>query len=270
MKNVFPVILLIAFSQAAAVRAQQTNLDPSIAKWEKEIVKLETLNLTEPKLANPVLFCGSSSIRLWKTLASDMSPWPSIGRGFGGAKSTDLIYYAPRIVAPHLGEANPNRCRAVVIFIANDIAGKDTDVPPAQVADRFCCLHLWIRQQDPTIPVFWIEVTPTRKRWVVWPKITDATRRIGQIIDTDENTHLIATAGAFLGLDGRPRPELFVEDQLHLSAAGYQLWSALIKTQLHLKLGPTVPWIKPVPLPDPANTQTPQETLTVPQPTIGS
>jgi lysophospholipase L1-like esterase len=27
-----------------------------------------------------------------------------------------------------------------------------------------------------------------------------------------------------LGADGRPRPELYVEDGLHMSAAGYALW----------------------------------------------
>lgn len=245
MRKILPLLLLLLFSQASATDAQETKLDSNIAKWEKDIVKLEERNLTEPKVATPILFCGSSSIRRWETLSDDMLPWPSIGRGFGGAKLPDLIHYAPRIVGPHLGVTNSERCRAVAIFVGNDIAGKNSDATPAEVADRFERLHLWIRQQDPTIPVFWIEVTPTESRWDLWPKIADATKRISQIIDTDKNTHFIATAGAFLGNDGRPRPELFVEDRLHLSAAGYQLWSAVIKSQLHCKLGAIKPWEKP-------------------------
>ena len=245
MKYILPLIVLVLVSLNSWVGAQEAELDPKIAKWEKDIVKLETHNLAQPKVANAILYCGSSSIRLWRTVATDMAPWPAISRGFGGAKLPDLIHYAPRIVGPHLGEKNPNRCRAVVVFVANDITGKDSDTTPEGVAKRFNTLHQWIRQQDPTIPVFWIEVTPTQKRWEQWPKIAEATKRIGKVIDADANTHLIATAGAYLGLDGQPRPELFVKDRLHLSQAGYQQWAALIKTQLHLKLGAIKPWEKP-------------------------
>ncbi len=263
-RNLSALIFLLFVSPTTPTHAQETVVAPSYAKWEKDIAGLEERNLTDSKVDRPVLFCGSSSIRLWESLVTDMSPWPSIGRGFGGAKLPDVIHYAPRIIGPHLGATNPNRCRAVVIFVANDIAGKDNDITPTEVADRFGRLHLWIRQQDSAIPVFWIEVTPTEKRWAVWPKIADATRQISQIIDADENTHLIATAGAFLGVDGRPRPDLFIDDMLHLSAAGYQLWAGLIKTQLHLKLGAIKPWQKPNPKLESGASQTATETLAQP------
>jgi len=245
MKSLLPLVVLVLVLSNSWVAAQETELDPEIAKWEKDIAKLEELNLAQPKVADAILYCGSSSIRRWATIATDMAPWPAISRGFGGAKLPDLIHYAPRIVGPHLGEKNPNRCRAVVVFVANDITDKDTETTPEEVAKRFSRLHQWIRLQDLTIPVFWIEVTPTEERWEQWPAIAEATRRIGKVIDADPNTHLIATAGAYLGLDGRPRPELFVKDRLHLSQAGYQQWAALLKTQLHLKLGAAKPWEKP-------------------------
>ena len=234
--NFWPLVLLLMINLGASVNAQQAGLDTSIAKWETDIAKLEELNLAQPSVAQSILYYGSSSIRLWETIADDMAPWPAIRRGYGGAKLPDVIHYAPRIVGPHIGVENPSRCRAVVLFVANDISGKG-DATPEEVAKRFKRLHHWIRQQDSTVPVFWIEVTPTQNRWAQWPKIAEATKQIAQVIAADENTHLIATAGAYLGLDGRPRPELFVEDRLHLSKSGYQLWASLIKAQLHLKLG---------------------------------
>jgi lysophospholipase L1-like esterase len=40
---------------------------------------------------------------------------------------------------------------------------------------------------------------------------------------------------AMLGPDGRPRTELYLEDGLHLSLAGYQLWRAILaRYQQHL------------------------------------
>lgn len=220
-----------------------TGLPPEIAKWETSIARLEQRNATEVPAGDRILFYGSSSIRLWGTIHEDMAPWPAIQRGYGGARLPDIIHYAPRVIGPHLGPDNPKRCRALVVFVANDITGRGADGTAQDVADRFTRLHSWIRSQDATVPVFWIEVTPSQSRWKVWPQIEEATKRIAQVIDADANTHLISTAGAFLGVDGRPRPELFRTDQLHLTADGYKQWAILIKAQLHAKLGATDPLV---------------------------
>ena len=216
--------------------------DPDFAKWENEIANLEKAYQTEPYDENAILFVGSSSIRLWDTISVDMAPWPTIRRGYGGAKLTDTIHFAPRLIGPRLGLGNPKRCKAIVVFVANDIAGNQkTDAAPAEVGLRFARLHHWIRQNDPTIPVFWIEVTPTNKRWNVWPEIQAATLRIRAVLDPDPYGYFIPTAGAYLGNDGRPKRDLFIEDQLHLNRDGYQIWSSIIKTHLHQRLGSAVP-----------------------------
>ena len=35
-----------------------------------------------------------------------------------------------------------------------------------------------------------------------------------------------------LGADGKPRPELFVKDRLHCNAAGYKLWTSIVRPYL--------------------------------------
>ena len=84
--------------------------------------------------------------------------------------------------------------------------------------------------------MFWIEVTPTESRWEVWPKIQAATKQVVAEINKDPNTWFIPTSGAFLGPDQRPMSNLFQADQLHLNQTGYQIWSALIKSQLNYRL----------------------------------
>ena len=126
-KRLWPLVLFPLICCVAAASAQESDLDASIAKWEKDIAKLEELELAEPKSEQSILFYGSSSIRRWKTIADDMAPWPAIRRGYGGAKLPDVIHYAPRIVGPHIGVDNPNRCRAVVLFVANDITEKNNE-----------------------------------------------------------------------------------------------------------------------------------------------
>jgi hypothetical protein len=213
----------------------------SIAKWETDIAKFETLTQTEPIVDDAILYYGSSSIRRWNSLTEDMAPWPAIQRGYGGAKLPDIIHYAPRVLKPFLGETNPKRCKAIVLFVANDIVGKESDATPEEVTELFTKLHKWIRSHDGTLPIFWIEVTPTPSRWKAWPKILASTKQIEAIVDTDKNSHIVLTAGAYLGLDGRPRADLFVDDRLHLSGSGYHQWSLLIKSQLYANLAAPTP-----------------------------
>ena len=76
------------------------------------------------------MFIGSSSIRRWTDLNTDMTPRKTINRGYGGAKFTDLAVYIDRIVKPH-------QFKALVVFVGNDIVGKSDDKSPVEVARLF-------------------------------------------------------------------------------------------------------------------------------------
>ncbi len=89
-----------------------------------EIQAFEQLNKS-PSPDNSLLFLGSSSIRLWETLAEDMAPHPVIQRGYGGAHLRDAIFFPDALI----GNYHP----AVIIgFIANDIKGVEEDERPAR------------------------------------------------------------------------------------------------------------------------------------------
>ncbi len=202
---------------------------PDVKKWEVNIEKFEQADRVEKYPEDAILFMGSSSIVLWKTLATDMSPFPVIQRGFGGSRLSDLVVYADRIVSPH-------PCQAIVIFVANDISGSKLDKTPKDVAFLFRSLLRIIRKSHPDTPVFWIEVTPTSSRWKVWPQIQESTRLIREICDSRKNTYSIKTDFAFLNESGTPRDELFVADKLHLNAKGYEVWNEIIKKELIARL----------------------------------
>ena len=40
------------------------------------------------------------------------------------------------------------------------------------------------------------------------------------------------------GADGKPKPELFLKDMLHMNRAGYELWIPIIKAALEQDAGP--------------------------------
>lgn len=223
------LVTLLALD-AAAFEPWQADID----KFAPQIAEFEKLDQTQKYPDDAILFTGSSSVRLWKTIAEDVAPYPVIQRGYGGARFSDLAYYAERIIRPH-------KFRAVVIFVANDVAGTDRDKSPAETAKFFRHVLQVIRRHNPTAPVFLVEITPTARRWEVWDKTQATTAALREIVEEDPHGHFIATASHYLDDDGQPRTELFVEDRLHQNREGYRLWGKLIRSELDRVLGAPSP-----------------------------
>ncbi len=223
MRSLFLPFVIFFFLSCSPLRMYQQN--PDVLAWEDDIRIFEHLDSTETYPGNAILFAGSSSIRLWATLAQDMAPYPVIQRGYGGAKLGDLAVYARRIFYTH-------RCRAIVLFIANDITGNVDDKSPREVDRLFHVVLNTIREKFPDTPVFWVAITPTALRWEVWPHIDKANRLIEESCLKNDNTYFIRTDFAFLNGSSLPREDLFLPDRLHLNAKGYEVWTEIIKKEL--------------------------------------
>jgi len=217
------LLLLIPFLFCSPLRKYERI--ENFQHWENDIVKFEQMDYTKQYPLDAVMFCGSSSIRLWGTLEEDMKPYNVIQRGYGGAKLTDYAYYLERIVYPH-------QFQAIVFFIANDIHGGEADKTPEEVGKLFELVLSKVRKKYQSVPLFWIEITPTNSRWKVWDNTAQANQKIKEICENSENTYFIQTSDQFIGEDGLPKKELFREDQLHLNADGYAIWTKIVKNKL--------------------------------------
>ena len=95
-----------------------------------EIAAFEAADREHAPPGRPIVFVGSSSIRLWKTLAEDMAPLPVINRGFGGSQLAHAIHFADRIVVPY-------RPRAVVLYAGDNDLDERTGKTAADVVNDF-------------------------------------------------------------------------------------------------------------------------------------
>jgi hypothetical protein len=224
-------LLLVSFVALSCSPVRKYQSLPEVQSWEKSIQKFEELDKSDSYSKEAILFAGSSSILLWSTLEKDMAPYPVIQRGYGGAKLSDFAVYAGRII-------NPHPCRAIVIFIANDITGNDKDKSPKEVVALFSNVIKTIRKTHPETPVFWIAITPSELRWKAWPMINKTNNMIKSICDKHKNLYFIRTDFAFLNENGKPRKELFRSDMLHLNDKGYEVWSKIIKDELIKVISP--------------------------------
>ena len=198
-------------------------------RWEPDIRALEARDQTERHPPDSILLVGSSSIRLWDTVAADLAPYHPIPRGFGGARFADVAVYARRLISPH-------RFRALVLFAANDVTGGPDDARPELVAAWLGHILEVARAAQPEAAIFCLEITPTPARWAAWPKIREANRALARECARRPGVHFIPTAHAFLTPEGRPAADLFRDDRLHLNALGYRIWSAILKSHLDARL----------------------------------
>lgn len=203
--------------------AKRNSEDPLV--WEADIAAFEAQAQAAPPPTNAIVFVGSSSIRLWDSLVKDMAPMPVIQRGFGGAKLNDTVHYAERLV-------NAYQPAAVVIFAgSNDIIPGRTK-SPQQLLKSYQQFVAKVRANNPGLPVYYIGITPSPRRWEVWPEVQAANAAIESYSQRTPGLYYIDTTPALMNADGEPDSANYMFDGQHLSARGYSLWTSIIRPRL--------------------------------------
>ena len=189
--------------------------NPPVANpFESEVNALEAKLSQSPIASSPIVFYGSSSIRLWKSLQQDFSGYAVLNCGFGGSRLTDCVRYANRLVLPR-------KPSAIVIYAGdNDLAG---GAPPDRVFQSFKQLFVIFRTYSPSIPIAFISVKPSPARMVFLENILRFNELVEDFLKTQPDTEYIDVCSDMLGHDRKPIQALFVSDQIHLSPAGYQI-----------------------------------------------
>ncbi len=217
-----------AYCQEKAAEHDLTKYVADATKWEKEVAKMSATNQSDG--ADDAIVClGSSSFRLWDTIATDMAPYKIVRRAYGGAKYCDLAIHAPKLV-------DGLHFRAAMIFVGNDITGNEKDKSPEEVARLAKIVMDAVRKQQPDAPVFLIAVTPSPSRFQHWPKILSANKALERLASKEPKTFFVATQEKYLNAQGEPRAELFVKDMLHQNQQGYSIWSSILKDSLEKHL----------------------------------
>lgn len=194
---------------------------PTDAPFRGEILRFAELDRETPPPKCPVLFVGSSSIRLWQTLAQDMAPLPVLNRGFGGSSIADVNRYFDRVVAPY-------RPRAIVFYAGeNDL---DSGRPPAEVAAEFRRFLDAKQRALGDAPVFFISAKPSRARFAQLGRQAELNTAIRTLAAGRRDLIFVDVVPAMLS-GGQPR-DLFVEDGLHMSPAGYAIWREIVREAL--------------------------------------
>lgn len=220
--------IALAQARTAESGAQPTVVRPvapphDFNKWEKEVAAYEAADRASPPPKGGVLFIGSSTIRLWKTLAEDFPDHKVINRGIGGSEIVDSTHFAERIIFPH----EPR-----LIFLragGNDIHSGRL---PEEVAGDFAGFVEKIHARLPRTEIAYIFVSPAPARWGENDKYQELNRRIREMALRMPRVTCVDAYDVSLNSQGQARHELFVADKLHFNAEGYKMLAERVRPYL--------------------------------------
>jgi lysophospholipase L1-like esterase len=191
------------------------------APFKEQIEQFAKADKEHSPPASPILFVGSSSIVMWKTLERDMAPLVVLNRGFGGSEIGHVNYWFDRVVAPY----HP---RAIVFYAGeNDVAdGISVEIIVADF-DAFMARK---SAELGGIPVYFISLKPSVARFEQYALQTKVNEAIRARSSQRTDLHFIDIVAPMLQ-DGKPK-DLFQSDNLHMTEKGYEIWTQAVKTAL--------------------------------------
>lgn len=167
-----------------------------------------------------IVFTGSSSIRMWKNLQEEFPNIPIINTGFGGSQASDLVAHLDELVL---------RYEPIAVFIYegdNDVnAGKSPEVIMKDLDQIFQRLF----KQREGISIYFIGAKPSPSRWQLKTEYEAFNKALEHYSQGMINATYVNVWNPMLDSTGNPRPELFLEDMLHMKPEGYKIWKEQIR-----------------------------------------
>lgn len=219
--------LLLAAGCTTAPNAETSAtpvVDPvSDPVWVEDMARFAAEDAGLPPPARPVVFTGSSSVRLWTTLATDFPDVPVLNRGFGGSHVRDAVWYVDEIAVRY-------RPRKILLYAGdNDLWAGRT---PQQVLSDVQAFVARVHRDLPGTPIAFIAIKPSPSRVHLLATQREANALVQAFAERTPQVEYIDVFTPMLDAQGRPREDLFVADRLHLNAAGYALWRGIIAPHL--------------------------------------
>jgi lysophospholipase L1-like esterase len=207
-------VLAAGFSSLAA--AQTTDFESAMLAFEKQDAKY-------PPPPKALVVTGSSTIRLWTNIRNDLAPLEVIPRGFGSSTADDLDYYLDRVVLAYAP-------RAVAIYEGDH--DLQVGMTPEFIMERLTSVVQRIGSALPEARLYMISVKPSPKYFYLWPQAVLLNQMIEALCQQTPRCTYTDTASALLLPTGKVNKTLFRSDNVHLNAAGYAIWTGILKPVL--------------------------------------
>lgn len=188
-------------------------------RFEEAIQKFEQMDKENPPQEGAILLVGSSSFTIWKDVGDYFPNQKLINRGFGGSHFSDVIYFADRVIFPY----KPSK-----IFIYegdNDVASGDS---PKVIMKDVKMLREMIRKELPGVPVVFLSAKPSIRRSHLKKDFKKFNKKLEKWAQKEDLTMFADVYSAMVDEDGNVYNDIFLEDDLHMNAKGYEIWKTVL------------------------------------------
>jgi lysophospholipase L1-like esterase len=166
-----------------------------------------------------IVFTGSSSVRLWKSLEESFPEHHIVNTGFGGSQASDLLLHLNSLVLKY---------KPVKVFIYegdNDITAKKK---PKKIIQTTTAIIQQIRNQNPNTQIVIISAKPSISRWKLRGKYKRLNKKFQRLSKDDAYLSYVDVWNPML--DGRKlKTDIFISDGLHMNQKGYDIWYTAMK-----------------------------------------
>jgi lysophospholipase L1-like esterase len=173
-----------------------------------------------PLPERPAVFYGSSSIRMWTDLTTDLGDTRALNLGFGGSTLAACVHFFDRLVPPVYPAS-------LVVYAGDNDLGDGRS--PQEVLRSFRSLAELADRSLAAVPFAFVSIKLSPARAGLRNLIRQTNELIQREIQQHSHAYYINVFDAMLDANHQPRRELFLEDGLHLSRAGYKLWAQLLE-----------------------------------------
>ena len=188
--------------------------------FEKEVREISARIDSTGWESGSTLFTGSSTIRMWKSLQESFPQESILNTGFGGSKASDLETH----LFPLVIKFEPSR-----VFIYEGDNDVWEDIPVANILTSLDNIVNRLQLIDPNIEIFLIGAKPSPSRWEKKQSYTIFNQMLREYGLANEGVEYIDTWQALTDSAGNCRPELYIQDQLHLNEKGYEIWTGIFR-----------------------------------------
>jgi lysophospholipase L1-like esterase len=193
--------------------------DPT--RFAAEIAGILARDAAQPPPTDCVLLVGSSTFTIWQDAPKALAPLPIVNHGFGGSTIPEVLHYMDEMVLRW-------QPKTLVFYCGdNDLASGRT---VAEVVADFRQFMTRLRARHPQTRVIYLAIKPSPSRWQLYPTAQQANAAIAK--EAAGGAEFLDLGPLLFGAAGTPRPELYLEDRLHLNATGYALWTPALRRAL--------------------------------------
>lgn len=188
--------------------------------FEADIRMFQAMDRTNAPTKGGILFVGSSIFRQWTNVAAVMAPLPVVNRAFGGSRTGDQLLRFDAVVLPWAP-------RLVVYYCgSNDLKAGE---PPEAIFGRFREFDERIRKELPKTRLVFVSATRSPDREPMWDRVDDYNRRVREYCQATPGRTFVDVNPTLVGVDGRPRLDLYQPDRLHLLPAAYAEFARVLR-----------------------------------------